>query len=59
MIRQYVLTIREDCSVRLTERAIAKRDSRGRFAAKKNRHSVKLGTATCPQCGAKLAIRIG
>lgn len=56
MIRQYVLTIHEDYSVRLTERAVAKRDSRGRFAAKQNRRSVKLGTATCPKCGARLAI---
>lgn len=56
MVKQYVLTIMEDYSVKIMERAITKRDTRGRFAPNKKRVAV-LGEITCPNCGTRIEVR--
>lgn len=56
MVKQYVLTIMEDYSVKITERAITKRDTRGRFAPNKKRVAI-IGEITCPNCGTRIEVR--
>lgn len=36
-MRQYLMTVHDDGSIKLTERALTKRDSSGRFAPNKKR----------------------
>lgn len=50
MVKQYMLTVMEDYTVKITERALTKRDQSGRFTPNKKRLAI-LGAVTCPNCG--------
>ena len=55
-MKQYILSVYDDGTIKLTERAITKRDCRGRFAPNKKRVAI-IGEVTCPNCGAKIEVR--
>lgn len=55
-MKQYILTIYDNGTVRLSEHKVwAKRDRLGRFSSK-NKKSVPVGYTVCPNCGTQLAV---
>lgn len=58
IIKQYVVTVYDDATVRITERALTKaRDSHGRYESeRKPWRGEYVATVKCPNCGAELNI---
>lgn len=55
LIKQYLVSIYDDGSVRATERALTKRDSHGRYApTRKPWRGEYLETIHCPHCGTEI-----
>ena len=56
MVKQYILTVNDDYSVKLTERALTKRDAHGKFTTNRKCYAI-IGNVTCPNCGASIEVR--